>query len=174
MNAIIVYYSQTGFTRQYAEWLADALKCSCIPYECRKQIGPVQYDMVVFGSWCHAGRIKKLKWFLEAFNVRADCRKAVFAVGAMPSDSPEVERLFEQNMSAEDLKKIPAFYAPGGLRYEKMSLSSRLMMKAFSQMVANKKDKTADEEEMARIISHSFDISDRSYLEPMIQCLQSQ
>ncbi len=47
MNAIIVYYSQTGFTRQYAEWLADALKCSCIPYECRKQIDPVQYDMVV-------------------------------------------------------------------------------------------------------------------------------
>lgn len=174
MNAMIIYYSKTGFTRQYAEWLAEALGCSCVPYERRKQIDPKQYDMVVFGSWCHAGRIKKLKWFLEKFNVGADCRKAVFAVGAMPPDNPVVKTLFEQNMSAEDFKKIPAFYVPGGLRYEKMGLTSRLMMKAFSQMVANKKDKTADEEEMAQIISRSFDISDRSYLEPLIQCLQFQ
>ena len=174
MNAVVIYYSQTGFTRQYAQWLAEELGCSCVPYEGRKQIDPAQYDLVIFGSWCHAGKIQKLKWFLNDFSVKENSRKAVFAVGAIPSSSANVEQLFEQNMSAGERKKIPGFYLQGGLRYEKMSLSSRLMMKAFSKMIAQKKDKTPDEEEMARMICHSYDISNRMYLEPMIERLRTQ
>ena len=36
-----------------------------------------------------------------------------------------------------------------------------------------KKDKTEDQREMLRIISASYDISDRKYIQPILDCLKN-
>lgn len=66
------------------------------------------------------------------------------------------------------------FYCPGGFNYEKMSAPSRLMMKIFIKSLKAKKDKTAEDEEMIKIISSSYDISDKKYIEPILKCLEEQ
>ena len=60
---------------------------------------------------------------------------------------------------------------PGGLCYERMSLTDRLMMKTMAKMMKKKKDKTPQELEMERAISSSYDISDKAYAEPLIDFL---
>ena len=58
--------------------------------------------------------------------------------------------------------------------YEKMPASSRLMMKMFIKMLKAKKDKTEAEREMIKMISASYDISDKRYIEPVLECLERQ
>lgn len=58
---------------------------------------------------------------------------------------------------------------PGGFNYDKMSAGSKLMMKMFQKMVGVKQDKTEADMEMLKMISHSYDISDRKYIEPIIK-----
>lgn len=51
MNTIVIYESATGFTEQYAEWIADELDCPCRPL---KQISGTElatFDRVIFGGW---------------------------------------------------------------------------------------------------------------------------
>ncbi len=65
------------------------------------------------------------------------------------------------------------FYCPGGFHYEKMSAPSKLMMKMFIKALKSKKDKTEEDEEMIKMISSSYDISDRKYIEPILECLRN-
>ena len=45
---------------------------------------------------------------------------------------------------------------------------SKFMMKMFTTMLANKKDATESERNMAQMITHSYDISDKKYIEPIL------
>ena len=53
-----------------------------------------------------------------------------------------------------------------------MSAPSKLMMKIFIKTLKAKKDKTESEQEMIKMISSSYDISDKKYIEPILQCLK--
>ena len=45
------------------------------------------------------------------------------------------------------------------------------MMKFFQKMVEGKKDKTEADREMLKMIAHSYDISDKKYIEPIVKLL---
>ena len=48
------------------------------------------------------------------------------------------------------------------------------MMKMFLKTLKAKKDKTQQEQTMIKMISSSYDISDKKYIEPILQCLKSR
>ena len=77
----------------------------------------------------------------------------------------------KQNFNETQWKKVTVFYCPGGLNYERMSVPSRLMMKLFLKTLDAKKDKTEAEQEMVKMITASYDISDKQYIEPILNCL---
>lgn len=95
-----------------------------------------------------------------------------FCVGGNPIDNPEIEQALKQNFKESESKKVNLFYCPGGFNYEKMSATSKLMMKIFIKMLKTKKDKTEAEQEMMQMISTSYDISDEKYIEPILECLK--
>lgn len=170
-NAVIIYRSKTGFTKKYANWLAESLSCQAISYENRASIHLAEYKIVVYmGSFC-AGVIGGIKWFKKEAADLSNTAKVVLAVGAMPEGTPEAPEAIASNFSEEEQKEIKAFYLPGGLAYEKMGLKDRMLMKAFSRMMkrkADKKDASREQKEMAQVIARSYDCSDRTYLEPAI------
>lgn len=47
------------------------------------------------------------------------------------------------------------------------------MMKMFKKAIGTKKDKTEADIEMLKMISGSYDISDRKYIEPIIELLNN-
>ena len=94
-------------------------------------------------------------------------------MGASPIENPEIDIALKRNFSDSEQKKVKAFYCPGGFNYEKMSVPSKLMMKMFLKTLKAKKDKTKEEQEMIKMISSSYDISDKKYIEPILQCLKN-
>lgn len=132
------------------------------------------YEAIVFGSWACAGRISKLKWFKDNMDQWTGKKLVVFCVGASPIDNPEIEPFLRQNFQEAELKRINVFYCPGGFNYEKMSVVSKMMIKMFIKTLKAKKDKTEAEQEMIKLISQSYDISDRKYTEPVVECLRAE
>ena len=94
-----------------------------------------------------------------------------FCVGASLIDNPEIEPALKQNFKESELEKVSVFYCPGGFNYEKMSAPSKLMMKMFIKTLKAKKNKTEEEQEMIKMISTSYDISDKKYIKPILKCL---
>lgn len=172
MKTIVIYNSQTGFTKRYAEWIAEAAGADCLEFSEAKRKSMDTYEAIVFGGWAHAGSISRLNWFKGNIDKWADKKLVAFCVGGSPIDNPEIEKALKQNFNESELKKVSVFYCPGGFNYKKMSPSSKIMMKMFIKMLKVKKDKTEAEQEMIKMISTSYDISDKKYIEPILECLK--
>lgn len=173
MKTAVICHSQTGFTRRYAQWIAEALEADSLSLTQAKGTDLRPYETILFGSWACAGRISKLDWFKRCALQYPDKRLLVFCTGASPAESPEIEPFLRQNFTDAERKRLPAFYCPGGLNYEKMSLPSRLMLRAFAKSVQAKRDKTPEEDAMAKVLGSSYDISDRKYIEPILAYLRA-
>lgn len=172
MKTIILYNSQTGFTKHYAEWIAEAAEADCIELSAAKKKDLTAYEAIVFGSWACAGSISKISWFKGNIDKWAGKKLIVFCVGASPIENPEVEIALSQIFNESERKKAALFYCPGGLNYDKMAAPSKLMMKLFVKSLKAKKVKTQEDELMIKMISSSYDIAGKQYIEPILQCLK--
>lgn len=171
MKTIVIYNSQTGFTKRYAEWIAEAMGADCFELSAAKKKDLAAYDAIIFGSWACAGGISKLGWFKGNVDRWRDKKLIAFCVGASPIDSPEIDPALKRNFTESEREKISVFYCPGGLNYEKMPAPSKLMMKMLLITLKAKKGKTEADQEMIKMISASYDISDKKYIEPILNCL---
>lgn len=81
--------------------------------------------------------------------------------------SPIIQESLAANFK-EDGGQYRAFYAAGGLAYDKMGTMDRMMVKAFAGMLKSKKGKSEAEEQMAEAIGQSCDLSRREYLQPIV------
>lgn len=169
MKTAVIYNSQTGFTKKYAEWISEATGADCFEIGTAKKQDFDRYDAIVFGGWACAGRISKISWFKSNMDKWLDKMLVVFCTGGSPAESPEMEAFLSNNFSELEREKLHVFYCPGGFNYDKMSAGSKLMMKMFQKMVGVKQDKTEADMEMLKMISHSYDISDWKYIEPIIK-----
>lgn len=172
---LVIYKSSTGFTKRYAEMIAEEIECTLVDYSTVTEDVLSGYDIIVFGSRAHAGRIDGYKKAGEMFRRCKAGRVLLFVTGATPNAAEDiVDEFWRQNLTAEELADIPHFYMQSGLCYEKMSFADRLMMKAFAAMMKRKKDKTPSDRVFEQAISGSYDISSRAYIEPLVSCLRDE
>ncbi len=174
MKSLIIYSSQTGFTKKYAEWLAESLECEAIDYDKAKTMTDDQfapYDSLVYGGWANAGKIVKADWFLAKASAWKDKKIALYCVGAAKMGDPLMENTLSKLLNEEQKKYIKVFYCTGGIDYSKMKLSHKLAMKAYAAML--KKDKDPEKHAYGEQISGSFDATDRKYTEPILEYVRS-
>ena len=91
------------------------------------------------------------------------------AVGGSPNDNPNVEKFLKTVLSDEESRYIKAFYCQGGFNYEKMNATSKMAMKLFVGALKKKPDE--ETRQMAEMISVSYDISDKKFIEPVVAYL---
>lgn len=176
MNAVIVYASQTGFTKKYADWLAESLGAEALELNAAKAKEDTffdKYDAVIFGGWANMGKVTGASWLLSRMDKWKAKKLAVFCVGASPADGPHVDEMIDKIFTQEQSKFARAFYCPGGLNYEKLSFGGKIAMKAFAAMMKKKKAETEAEKFMSESLSKSFDIADKKYLEPIISYIKN-
>ena len=174
MKTLIIYTSQTGFTKRYAEWIAEKTGGDLLELkDAQKKSDDYfkDFDAICYGGWAMAGNLVKGKWFLEKASDWQDKRLAMFCVGGSPNDNPDVDAFLQNVLTEEQKKYIKVFYCQGGFNYEKMKAPSRLAMKMFVSTLRNKKDATEKEKVMAEKMASSYDISDVKYIEPIVAYL---
>ena len=175
MKTLVIYTSQTGFTKKYAQWLAEEMKADL--YELKDAQKKDEaffdgYEAIVYAGWCMAGSVVKAKWFLGRADRWKEKRLAVICVGGSPNDNPDVEEFLKRMVKEEQRGYIKAFYCQGGFNYDKMNGPSKVAMKMFAGALKKKKDEKS--REMAKYISQSYDISDVKYLEPVYTYLRGE
>ena len=132
MKTLVTYQSKTGFTKTYAEWIAEELSADI------KEIAKVSteeltnYDLVIHGGWIMGGMINGL----DKVRTLNPSKLIVFAVGFTSKEEVEIPKIAEVNK----LGDTPFFYYVGGMNPKKMGFMGRTMVK----MVTKKKPEYAD------------------------------
>ena len=173
-NVIVLYNSWTGFTRNYAQLMAQALDCPALPLS-EAPADLSGYDAVAFGSRLHAGNLDGWKKARTLLARRGAKGLVLFATGAMPNEAEEqIQKVWEQNHTRSEQKTIPHFYLQAGLCYEKMGGVDRAMMKFAAWAMTRKKAKTEEDKAFQNAISGSYDISDPKYIRPLVDYIRGQ
>lgn len=167
-DIIVIYNSQTGFTKKYAQWISEALECECASLKETDNLNFKQYSTIIFGGWACAGGVNKIRWFKNNLKKWNNKNLAVYCVGGSPIENPEIDVAMKNWFTKEEHQKVKTFYCPGGFNYEKMPGASKLMMKMFISVLKAKKDKTDAEKIQLEMMSRSYDISDKKYIEPIV------
>jgi len=66
-KVVVIYKSNTGFTRKYSEWISDALGCTAISLSEANSLKLNQYDIIIFGGGMHAGKINGINLLRATF-----------------------------------------------------------------------------------------------------------
>jgi menaquinone-dependent protoporphyrinogen IX oxidase len=155
MSCIVLYNSNTGFTKRYADWISEELCCECIPIKKVKKKQLECYSQIICGSWMHAGKIMSLK----KINKILPKNKTIiyFATGACPVKLTDIDKIVESNHIKSN--QTPFFYYQSGLNYDVMSKKHRFMMYIFRKIIAPQKDSSG---RLAKAASKSCDYTKRS------------
>lgn len=175
METVIVYKSKTGFTEQYAKWIAEEIGCDVVSEKMANVESLKNYKNVIYGGGLTAGQVGGLKKFKNVMSKFPEKKFIVFATGATPAEVFEkTDDIRNANFTDEEKHRIPFFYFQSGINYEKMNLGGRLLMKVFTSMLANKKDKTPEEQGQADSMKQSKDYSDRKYIAPLVKYIKGE
>ncbi len=159
---VIVYKSQTGFTKDYAMLLsAETLYPAYSLEEARIRV--TRNDEVIFLGWLMAGKIMGLTKARKRYRLLA-----VAGIGmAFPSQISTTDLI---NHNA--LTGVNTFYLQGGLDFSRLKGIYRFMMGFMRNMLAKKQAELSDEERLAlEMFSRRTDHVDAANLKPLIASL---
>lgn len=165
MKTIVIYQSSTGFTKQYAEWIATDLQCKAVSIKEASEKIVREYDQVIFGGWSMANMVNGLDK-IRKMNPK---NLVIFMVGATPESVLDMPAIREVNHIANE----PFFYMTGGMRFDKLNFVVRGMLKVMGKSVAKKENKTPADEFMAKMLGKSFDYTDRKQIDALVAAVQA-
>lgn len=121
----IVYVSNAGSSRQYAEMLSEK---TGFPVYSFKESDKVPEDAeVIFIGWIMAGTVQGLKEASEKFTLRAVC-----PVGMMKGEKQDAE------LKAKNVIEVPMFTLQGNFHIENLSGMYKMMMNMMLKMMKSK------------------------------------
>lgn len=168
---IVLYKSVTGFTKEYAEYIAKEIGGKAISITESNTDDVREATTIVFGGRLHAGRIEGLSRGKQLFEESTANQLIVFATGAMPMDATDdIEKVWSDNGIDE---RIPHFYLPGGLRYDRMPWGEKLLMKTFATMMSKRPEMKEIEASTGISLKKSYSLFDPIYAKPLIEHILS-
>lgn len=160
---IILYESKTGFTKKYADMLAEktGLKVFTV-----KELSKVNSDEeIIFLGWMKAGKIQGLD------KLRKNKVKAVCTTGMGQTAEPSTEEVIARNK----IEGIPFFYLHGGcLPIKELKGMDKIMMSMFIKMLKSRKDKDEKLIESISMIENGFDGVKEENLKPVLEWLSTR
>ena len=165
MGTIVVYQSETGFTKKYAEWIAAELGCEAVPFKKTNATKLQGYDKVIYGGWLMGGMIVGVEKVRE-FGLK---ELIVFATGASPAMEETVKALRIQNR----LEEVPFFYFEAGINYEKMGFMKRSMLKMVRKNIMKKPNKTESDKFMEKALEKSYDNTNKEVINGLVESVKA-
>jgi menaquinone-dependent protoporphyrinogen IX oxidase len=173
LRAIVVYRSISGFTKKYAEWIAQELKADLLDAREVSAEKLCMYDVVVFGGSLRAVGINGVKLLKKNMSKLADKKIIVFAVGASPPKEGIVDEIRRNNFSAEEQKNLRLFYLRGGFKFSKLDFPNKVIMVLFRVKLSMTKNKTPDEKGMLAAYSRPIDCTKKENIKSLIEYARS-
>lgn len=167
MKTIVVYRSKYGYTKKYAEWLAESLGCDIKENASFADIAG--YDAVICGGGIYAGRINGAKLITKNMSRLSGKKLVLFAVGSSVGRPEELEAFWKKTLEETVREKIPHFYLRGGFDYGRLGSVDRLMMNMLKKMLLGKDILTEDDKGLLAAYEIPIDFTEKKNLDDIIK-----
>ena len=155
---VIVYETQGGSSKRYAEWLAERLGTVC---ESAEELTDDVDIRIIYVGWRSGPMIAGMKDFTNRKNIIA-----TVCVGLERYDEKAMDTIRRKN----GIDRI--FYVRGGMDRSKLSFGQRLLLRAVSikMLLLNR---SPEDREVRRIMDHGGDLSSPEQLDEVVEWFEN-
>jgi flavodoxin len=180
MNKVLVmYYSENGTTKRYAEWIAEELNGDLYDIKSIKSDMLSGYDVIILGSPILAGApkgsIKGMGIFTKNQNMIKDKKIVYYACGIEDVSNEMVTNRIrgyvEKAVPEEVFHKMKIFFLRGGFDHYKLSPLYRLLF-WFAKKKMDKKpveELTFDEKLVLETYGKNLDFTSKESAMPIVE-----
>ncbi len=176
-KTVVIYESKYGFTKRYAEWIAEALSCPVFEQKkfCTKDFA--QYETIIYGGGLYAGGVSGIRLITENWSLLSDKQVVLFTCGlANPGDSYNVSNIrqsLSKILSDDMMKRIRLFHLQGGIDYRRLSFIHKTMMSMLRKMLLKKDEHTLRQEDrlILETYGQNLDFTDKGSIRPLVECV---
>ena len=154
MKNIVIYKSKTGFTKKYAQWIAEDLSADIFDVSKVTMSILTSYDTIIYGGSLYAGGIIGVKLIKENINKLKDKKVVVFATGASPLREDVMNEVRNKNFTKEQQEDIKFFYLRGGFNYSKLNPFDKFLMILLKWKIKNKKKEELTNDEIGMLTAY--------------------
>ncbi len=173
MKTLVMYRSVSGFTKKYAEWIAEALNADLAD---ARDVDPALlpgYERIVFGGCLHEVGIRGIDIVLKNLPRLEGRRIAVFATGASPASEAISREVENKNFKDEHRAKIRFFYLRGGFDFGKLDARNKILMTLLKWKIMIKKERTPDEKGMLAAYSTPLDFTRKEHIGKIVEYMEA-
>ncbi len=174
MKAVVVYKSKSGFVRNYAEWISEALSADIFDASEVTVDRLAAYDTIVYGGGLYVSGINGVKIITKNLDKLKGKKLVVFASGASPFREEDMKNVIKSNFTEEQLKLIRFFYMRGGFNYDRLTPVDKVLMLLKKWLMRGKKKQTADERGMLTAYDKPLDFTKRENISELVAYVNGQ
>ena len=147
MNTLIIYGSQYGTTKRYAEKFAETTHFPVIGYEDIKTL--TDYERIIYFGALYASGVKGLKNTVKKLS--PNTKLIIVTVGiADVTDEENINKIknsVKKQVPEHLLKFLSVFHLRGGIDYGKLNFKHKIMMKMVYHSIKNKPTESLTQED---------------------------
>lgn len=169
---IIIYGSQYGTARKYAEELAKRANIEIKSYKDVTDID--QYNTVVYIGSLHAGGVLGMKKTLAKISQCQKKKIIIATVGlADPADTDKIKNSMKRQLSKELYENAYIFHLRGGIDYSCLNFKHKTMMGLLYKKAAGlpEEKKTAEIKAMIETYNQKVNFVDFESLNRLTDCI---
>ena len=138
----VIYKSKYGTTRQYAQWIAEAVGAVVLEASAVKPASLASFDVVIFGGAIYAGGITGI-----GLVTKNPCKQlVVFTVGVTNPKTADYTETLKKSFTAEQLSKTKLFHLQGGIDYFKLSFIHKAIIGMVRKSILKKEESKRSEQ----------------------------
>jgi len=178
-KTLVMYYSEKGTTKRYAEWIAEELNGNLYNIRNIKSNMLSDYDVIILGSPMLAGApkglIKGLSIFTKNYSLIKDKKIIFYSCGLFDVSNEEIRNeirgYIEKAVPDEVFHKIKIFFLRGGFDYYKLNPVSRLVFSISNKKMDKKPAEklTSDEKFVLACYGKVLDFTDKENVKPIVE-----
>ena len=171
---VIIYGSQYGSTKRYAERLSEITGIEAINYKEVKNIG--DYKRIVYLGGLFAGGVMGLKKTVGKMTSQQEL--VLVTVGLTdPNETTyyeSIRKAIQTQLPVPFYDEHKIFHLRGAIDYSQLGFKHRLMMKMFHSMMLKKPESelTADAKTMLETYGKQVDFVDYDRLKPIVEIIE--
>ncbi|MBV1757539.1 MAG: flavodoxin domain-containing protein [Dethiosulfatibacter sp.] len=173
MKAAVIYKSKSGYTKNYAEWISEALGAKLLQGSEAKPENLKEFDTLIFGGGLYASGINGIKTIKESINLYPSKNIIVYTTGASPGRKEELDSVIKKNFTEQEQEATKFFYLRGGFDYSKCSAIDKILMKILEFKLKNKKNLAPDERGMLHAYKTPMDFTKEENAKELIDYVKS-
>ncbi|WP_288782211.1 flavodoxin domain-containing protein [uncultured Kocuria sp.] len=175
-TTLVLYGSNYGYTRSYAEWIAEDLGGRALAVSDATGEDVAQADLVVLGASDYAGKLTNADQFKALDAALSPKKKGFFTVsfsGDVSQPTEKLDALIAKNLGEVYQDGAPTAHFRGGIDYSVLSRAHKTAMVGVKTFLKSKPHKSETDRQMIDCYGGSADYRDRSSITPFIEALKA-